>query len=363
MNGAPNAPAPSEPSPSEPSRNTSAPQTSAIAESASSTRSLQWPALIVGVVALGVLMVLAIAIGAVSIPVGDVLRALGGTGDESIVSIVRDLRAPRVILAALVGAGLSASGGALQGTLRNPLAEPYLLGVSGGAAVGAVVATALGVIQPIAVTLAAFGGAALATLCVSLIAHIVSGRTDARVLLMAGVVVGAFANAVIIVALAGTPAERLRGALWWMMGSASDATWAGVGRLAGAIAIFGSALFWLARELDVISLGEEPAAALGANVDRTSRQIFLIASFLAAATVAAAGLIGFIGLVVPNIARALGARRHRPMLMLSAVYGALLLVFADLIARAVRAPAELPLGAITALIGVPFFLTRLRRLH
>lgn len=341
MNGAPNAP----------SHNTS------------SARSLQWPALLIGLIALTALVVLAIGIGAVAIPVGDVLRALGGVGDESVVAIVRDGRAPRVILAALVGAGLSASGGALQGTLRNPLAEPYLLGVSGGAAVGAVIATAIGVIQPIAVTLAAFGGAALAVLCVSIIAHIVSGRTDARVLLMAGVVVGAFANAVIIVALAGTPAERLRGALWWMMGSAADATWSGVGRLAAAVAIFGSALFWLARELDVIALGDEPAAALGANVDRTSRQIFLIASFLAAATVAAAGLIGFIGLVVPNIARALGARRHRPMLLLSAIYGALLLVFADLVARTVRAPAELPLGAITALIGVPFFLTRLRRLH
>ena len=326
-------------------------------------RGAPWPAMILGLVGLVILCVIAIAIGAVSLPIGDVVRALGGKGDETVVSIVRDLRAPRVLLAALVGAGLSASGGALQGALRNPLAEPYLLGVSGGAAVGAVLATAFGIDAPIGVTLAAFVGAGASTVCVSLIAHIVSGRTDARVLLMAGVVVGAFANAIIIVALAGVPADRLRGALWWMMGSAGDATWSGVGRLAVAVAIFGGALVWLARELDVLALGEEPAAALGANVDRTSRQIFLIASFLAAATVAAAGLIGFIGLVVPNLARAMGARRHRPMLLLSAVYGALLLVFADLVARTVRAPAELPLGAITALIGVPFFLARLRRLN
>lgn len=327
------------------------------------SRGAHWPAMILGLIGLAVLCVFAIAIGAVSLPVQDVLRALTGAGDTTVVSIVRDLRVPRVLLAALVGAGLSASGGALQGTLRNPLAEPYLLGVSGGAAVGAVLATALGIDQPIGVTLAAFVGAGGATLCVSLIAHMVAGRTDARVLLMAGVVVGAFANAVIIVTLAGVPADRLRGALWWMMGSAGDATWGGVGRLAAAVLIFGGALVWLARELDVLALGEEPAAALGANVDRTSRQIFLIASFLAAATVAAAGLIGFIGLVVPNLARAMGARRHRPMLLLSAVYGALLLVLADLIARTVRAPAELPLGAITALIGVPFFLARLRRLN
>lgn len=321
-----------------------------------------WPALIVGVGALIVLSILAIAIGAVSVPVGDILNAVAGHGDPVTVSIVRTLRAPRVLLAALVGAGLSMSGGALQGALRNPLAEPYLLGVSGGAAVGAVLATAIGFNHPLGITIAAFAGAAGATVCVSLIARIVGGSTDVRMLLMAGVVVGAFANAVIIVTLAEVPAESLRGALWWMMGTAGDATWDGVGRLALAIVIFGGALVWLARELDVLALGEEPAAALGANVDRTSRQIFLLASFLAAATVAAAGLIGFVGLVVPNLVRALGARRHRPMLLLSAVYGAALLVLADLIARTVRAPHELPLGAITALIGVPFFLARLRKL-
>lgn len=326
-------------------------------------RGSHWKPLLFGVAALCVLAVLGLAIGAISIPIGDVLRAVAGNGDETAVSIVRDLRGPRVLLAALVGAGLAVSGGALQGTLRNPLAEPFLLGVSGGAAVGAVAAMVFGATHPLAVTVAAFAGAAAATVCVSVVARVVAGRTDARMLLMAGVVVGAFANAVIMVALAGAPAAELRGALWWMMGSVSDATWGDVGRLAVAVLVFGGALLWLARELDVLALGEEPAAALGANVDRTSRQIFLIASLLAAATVAAAGLVGFVGLVVPNIARALGARRHRPMLVVSAVYGAALLVFADLVARTARTPQELPLGAITALIGVPFFLAQLRKLH
>jgi len=326
-------------------------------------RSSHWKPLVLGVVALCVLCVLGLAIGAISIPIADVLRAVSGNGDAGTVAIVRELRGPRVLLAALIGAGLSVSGGALQGTLRNPLAEPFLLGVSGGAAVGAVAAMVFGATHPLAVTLAAFAGAAVATITVSLVARVVAGRTDARMLLMAGVVVGAFANAVIMVALAGAPAAELRGALWWMMGSVSDATWGDVGRLAVAVLVFGGALMWLARELDVLALGEEPAAALGANVDRTSRQIFLLASFLAAATVAAAGLVGFVGLVVPNIARALGARRHRPMLVVSAVYGAALLVFADLVARTARTPQELPLGAITALIGVPFFLAQLRRLH
>ena len=275
---------------------------------------------------------------------------------------MRDLRLPRVLLAGCVGAGLAMSGGALQGTLRNPLAEPYLLGVSGGAAVGAVLLLGAGVSNPLLLTLGAFGGAAAATLLVAAIARVVGGSGDTRLLLMAGVVVGAFSNAAILVALADSPPERIRGALWWMMGSAADATWPSLTRVALAVAMLGALLLWWARDLDVLVLGDEPAAALGVDVDRAARRVFLVASWLAAATVAAAGLIGFVGLVVPNLARALGARRHRPMMVVSAIYGAVLLIAADLLARTLRAPADLPLGAVTALIGVPFFLTRLRKL-
>lgn len=309
-----------------------------------------------------VVAILGLAIGAVPIATGELFDALRGVGDPSTVAIVRDLRAPRVLLAALVGAGLASSGGALQGTLRNPLAEPYLLGVSGGAALGAVVALALGVAVPSLITLCAFVGAAMATVVVSTTARVVGGSADTKILLMAGVVVGAFANAVILVALADAPPERLRGALFWMMGSVADATWPAVARAAAALLMLGGVLVWSARDLDVLALGDEPAAALGVDVDRVSRKLFLVASWLAAATVAAAGLIGFVGLVVPNIARALGARQHRSMLLISALYGAALLVAADLLARTLRAPADLPLGAVTALVGVPFFLWRLRRL-
>ncbi len=319
-------------------------------------------AAIAGLLLLGCVVLLGVAVGAVSIPLSDAMQALRGVGDSALVAIVRDLRLPRVLLAGCVGAGLSMSGGALQGTLRNPLAEPYLLGVSGGAAVGAVVLMGLGITQPALLTLGAFGGAALATLLVTGIARVVGGSGDTRLLLMAGVVVGAFANAAILIALADAPPERLRGALWWMMGSAADASWPSLARVALAVAFFGAFLLWWARDLDVLSLGDEPAAALGVDVDRAARRIFLVGSWLAAATVAAAGLIGFVGLVVPNIARALGARRHRHVLLLSAIYGAVLLIAADLVARTVRAPAELPLGAVTALIGVPFFLMRLRKL-
>jgi iron complex transport system permease protein len=316
---------------------------------------------VLGLALLLLVSVLAIAFGAVSLPLGAVTDALRGVGEPANVSIVRELRLPRVLLAALVGAGLAMSGGALQGTLRNPLAEPYLLGVSGGAAVGAVLAMAFGIQAPALITASAFGGAAVATLVVTALARVVGGSGDTRLLLMAGVVVGAFANAAILVALADAPPERLRGALWWMMGSAADASWGAVGRSAAALLLLGSVLVWRARDLDVLALGSEPAAALGVDVDRASRQIFLVSSWLAAATVAAAGLVGFVGLVVPNLARALGARQHRSMLLLSALYGAVLLVAADLLARTVRAPAELPLGAVTALVGVPFFLSQLRK--
>jgi iron complex transport system permease protein len=315
-----------------------------------------------GLLLLVLAMLVALGVGAVSIPVADVWRALFGDGEAQVVAIVRDLRGPRVLLAALVGAGLAVSGAALQGTLRNPLAEPYLLGVSGGAAVGAVVALTVGLGAPTLVTLAAFGGAAVATGVVALLARIAGGRAEPRLLLMAGVVVGAFANAVILVALADAPPDRIRGALWWMMGSTADATWPAVARTAIALLVFGGILVVRARELDVLSLGEEPAVALGADVDRAARTVFLVASWLAASTVAAVGLIGFVGLVVPNLARALGAHRHRALLVVSAVYGGTLLVAADVAARSVRAPVELPLGAVTALVGVPFFLARLRRL-
>jgi iron complex transport system permease protein len=315
-----------------------------------------------GLLLLCVTALVALGIGAVPIRVPEVWSALFGDGESQVVAIIRDLRGPRVVLSALVGAGLATSGAALQGTLRNPLAEPYLLGVSGGAAVGAVVALTLGFGSPLLVTLAAFGGAAVATAVVALLARIAGGRPEPRMLLMAGVVVGAFSNAVILVALADAPPDRIRGALWWMMGSTADATWAAVGRTALALLIFGGLLVVRARELDLLALGEEPAVALGAEVDASTRRVFLVASWLAASTVAAVGLIGFVGLVVPNLARALGAHRHRAMLLVSAVYGAALLVGADIAARSVRAPIELPLGAVTALVGVPFFLARLRQL-
>ena len=310
-----------------------------------------------------IVCIAAIAVGAVSIPMADVVRAIGGSGDSSVVAIVRNLRLPRVALAALIGAGLGMSGGALQGALRNGLAEPYLLGVSGGAAVGAVIAFSMGVSESGWIALAAFAGAALAVVLALLVARAAGrgGRGDPRTLLMAGVVIGSFANAVIMISLANAPPNTIRGALWWMMGSAGDATWSSVAILALSVVAGGAALVYLARDIDVLALGEESAAALGVDVDRAARAIYLLSALLAAATVAAAGLVGFVGLIVPHLVRSAGVRQHRPLLVGAALIGATLVVAADLAARTIRPPAELPLGAVTAILGVPFFLAQLRK--
>ena len=323
-------------------------------------RSWYWVALVAVLV---LIAMLAVARGAVSVSLAAVIDALRGRGDPTAIAIVRDLRLPRVALGALVGAGLGASGAALQGALRNPLAEPYLLGVSGGAAVGAVIAFALGVSSDAMITLAAFAGAIAAVFVALGVARVGgrSARADLRTLLIAGVIVGAFANAAIMVALANASPNNIRGALWWMMGSAVDANWQRVAWLAISVLVAGGALVYWAREIDVLSLGEDTAASLGVDVERAGRRAFLLAALLAAATVSAAGLIGFVGLVVPHIARGMGLRTNRPLIVAAGLIGATLVVAADLAARTVAAPTELPLGAITALLGVPFFLIQLRR--
>jgi iron complex transport system permease protein len=317
-----------------------------------------------GVVALTLVCLLGIALGTVSLSLADVAAALTNSAGPAVHSIVVTLRLPRVALAGLVGVALGTSGATLQATLRNPLAEPYLLGVSGGAAVGAVAAMMLGasaVFWPVL----AFTGAGVAVLLAIGVARGAgrSGNTDVRNLLMAGVVVGAFANALIMILLANVPASTIRGALWWMMGSVADTTWFTVAWL-GVYVLAGVAyLAWYAPEIDVLTLGEDSAAGLGVDVTRATRRAFLASALLAAATVAAAGLIGFVGLVVPHMARAMGLTRQRGILAGCAIIGAMLVVASDLLARTIMPPSELPLGAVTAVLGVPFFLLQLRRMR
>lgn len=318
------------------------------------------PALFI-LIALVALSMLALMLGATVVAPGAVIGALAGHAhDETTRLIVVSIRLPRVILAVLVGAALGMSGAVLQGTLRNGLAEPYLLGVSGGAAVGAVCAVAAGVSAPSLIALAAFAGALVAVAAVLALARSTGGAGDTRVLLMAGVVIGAFANASIMVVMAAASPDVTRNALWWMMGSVAAAGWRDVTLLGVSLLVVGALLVQGARALDVLALGGDAADALGVDAARVGWRFFVLASLLAASTVAVAGLVGFVGLIVPHLARSLSGARARPTLLLSALAGGALVVAADLAARTVRAPAELPLGAVTALLGVPFFLWRLR---
>ena len=316
-----------------------------------------WPAL---VVALVLLALAGLMLGSVEISPRDIWRALTSADDSTNSMIVRVIRAPRVVLAILVGAGLAMSGTALQGVLRNALADPYLLGVSGGAAVGAVLAVALGMQAPPMVALAGFGGAIAAVAAVLGVARLARAGADVRVLVLSGLLVGAFANALVMVALVAAPADAVRGALWWMMGSLGGASWRDVWWTAPLILVAAGLLIHWGRQIDLLALGADAAASLGVDADRAARRVFLAASLLAAATVVAAGLVGFVGLIVPNLVRRAAGSRHRPTLVAAALAGASLVVVADLVARTVRAPLEIPLGAVTALMGVPFFFTRMR---
>ena len=308
-------------------------------------------------------LLLGVRMGAVPLSVREVAAGIRGDGDPTTIAIVRRLRLPRALLAALVGGSLAASGATFQALLRNPLAEPYILGVSGGAAVGAVgaiVLTGAPASGP-AVALSAFAGAILAILLVFRVAASVGKALDTRVLLLAGVVVGAFFNACILLALTFADTESFRSAMFWMMGSFSGATWRGIGTMAGAMVPALLLLFALARPLNLFAVGEETAAFLGVRTERTKLLAYGTASLLTAAAVAVSGVIGFVGLVVPHVVRMLWGGDHRFLLPASVLLGATFAVLADTLARTAAAPTELPIGVVTAFVGVPFFVYLLRR--
>jgi iron complex transport system permease protein len=275
--------------------------------------------------------------------------------------IVRDLRLPRAVLAFLVGGALGVAGASLQALVRNPLADPYLLGLSGGASLGAVAAIALHVAGPWALPLAAFGGAFGAMGLVYRLGLIGGAELDPRVLVLAGVAVGAFASAIATALVSLSEAAALRNAFLWLWGGLSGASWDTVLALCLYAPVPLIVLFAAARPLDLLAVGEESAGYLGADVPAVKRRVFVAASLLTAAAVAVSGVIGFVGLIVPHIGRLLWGHRHRALLPVAFLGGGTLLCAADTIARVVVAPRELPVGIITALVGVPLFAALLRR--
>ncbi len=273
--------------------------------------------------------------------------------------IIWQVRFPRALLAGLVGAALSISGVTFQAVLRNPLADPYLLGVSGGAALGAVTAITYGLQSPIIIPLAAFIGALTALLLVYLVAqaHTCSSHT----LILSGVMVGSLAAALLLFLLWRSPADATRQAIFWLAGNLSlaDPDWLSWGWLWVGI---GFLLLWSqSLNLDLLTQGEETAADLGLHVGKTRLILFALAGALTACAVALAGLVGFVGLVIPHICRLLWGPGHRLLLPFSALLGSSFLIIADAIARSLYAPAEIPVGVVTATLGAPFFLYLLRR--
>ncbi|MCG6987549.1 MAG: iron ABC transporter permease [Gemmatimonadetes bacterium] len=315
------------------------------------------------VLALAAAVLLGIRFGAVPLTTADAIRTLAGKGTAVDRTIVLELRLPRALLGALVGGGLALAGATLQALLRNPLAEPYILGISGGASVGAVLVLALGLAAAGSwvLPLAAFVGAVVAIALVFGVATAAGRAMDVRVLLLAGVVVAAFFSACIAFILSMSQARTVQSAVLWMMGSMAGADWGSVVLTAAYTLPAAALLLGLARPLNLMAIGEETAHYLGADVERVKRLALLLAALITAAGVAVVGVIGFVGLVVPHAVRLLVGSDHRVLLPLSFLGGAAFLTLADLVARLALAPTEIPVGVITAFVGVPLFLVLLRR--
>lgn len=324
------------------------------------------------VVALAVSVLLAIGLGAATVAPADTARYLwaavtGGeiaAGEVTSYQIVWQIRAPRVVLAAVVGGGLAAVGVAVQALVRNALADPFILGVSSGASVGAVGVSVFGVWGALgiyAVSAGAFLGALAASVLVHLAARSRAGTTPLR-LVLTGVAMAFGFQALLSVLIYLVPdAEATSAVLYWTMGSFGAATWGVLPVVALTVLIGLVVLRRLSRPLDVLSLGDETAASLGVDAAGLRGRLFVLTSLVTGAMVAVSGAIGFVGLVVPHVVRIVTGAGHRRVLVVAPLVGGVLMVWVDLVSRTLVAPRELPLGAITALVGVPVFIVLLRR--
>ncbi len=322
------------------------------------------------VAALIAAVVTATVVGAAGLTAGEALRALfalfAGGADATgafpdwAPRLLLDLRLPRMVLALVAGAALSTAGASFQGVFRNPLAEPYLLGVSAGAGLGATIAI---VWKPLGagvfgVPVLAFVGGALAAFLVYRLATF-SGQTGSASLLLSGVAVGSTLTAVMSFLMVATERD-LHTVIVWLMGGVTTASWTKVFITLPVVAAGFVYMMLMSRRMNLLLMGEERARELGVDSQRTRRNLMIVASLTTAAAVAFTGLIGFIGLMVPHIMRLVVGPDHRRLLPATALFGALLLLLADTVARTALAPAEIPVGIITAATGGPFFLYLLR---
>jgi iron complex transport system permease protein len=310
--------------------------------------------------------------GSERIPLVDVARILLGGSEETLTGasgvsrsvIVMEVRLPRVLLAFLVGASLAAVGVALQALLRNPLADPYILGVSSGAALGAVMALQMGIGWAFAgfsaLHLFAFLGAG-ATIVIIYRMVVAEGRVPVHTLLLAGVIINAIISALILFLTSVSDSTSAFRMFFWLMGNLATLGYAGLGALAVLVAVGIGLLGGQARNLNLLALGEETARGLGLEVERVKHMIFFTSALVTGAVVAVSGLIGFVGMVVPHAIRMVLGADHRLLLPAAALFGGVFLMVADTVARSLLAPTELPVGVITALCGGPFFIYLLIR--
>lgn len=316
------------------------------------------------VLALVAAVVAGLSNGALAVPPAAVLQALLGTGADPVAaSVVLDLRLPRILLGILVGAALAMAGAAMQGLFRNPLADPGLVGVSSGAALGAVVVIvalgdAVASIRPLLLPLAAFVGALLATLVIQRLATF-EGRTTTALLLLAGIAINAIAGAGLGLAAFFSTDQQLRDLTFWTLGSLAGTDPRALAPAALFMVAAVLALPLMARVLDACVLGEREAAHLGFDIERAKLALIALVALGTGAAVAACGIIGFVGLVVPHLARLMVGTDHRWLMPVSALLGGALLLTADIGARLLVLPAELPIGILTSALGGPFFLALL----
>lgn len=321
----------------------------------------------------GLLVVLVLAvtvsvsIGTVTVPMSRVWAVVAAHlfGDRAglaplDVQIVWDLRIPRALLAAVVGGALAVGGAVLQALVRNPLADPYVLGISSGSSLGAVLVMGLGVGAGLGVTGGAFVGATAATVAVFVLAQRSGRLTDTR-LVLAGVAVGYLAMAGTSLVQLNVDPSSLRGILFWLMGSVAGAQWADLGLPAVVMAGCAAWLLLQARNLNALAAGDDDAVALGVDLWRFRIALLLVSSLLTATTVSVAGAVGFVGLMVPHAVRMVVGADHRRLLPVSLLTGAVFLVLVDLATRVVDRPNEYPITVFTAALGAPFFLWLLRR--
>ncbi|MEO3978212.1 iron ABC transporter permease [Streptomyces sp. CAU 1734] len=325
---------------------------------------MRYPAVVTGLLAaLAAAVVAGLAAGSVSIPPGQVIEALlPGAAPSPFRTIVVDVRLPRVLLGAAVGAGLAVVGTVLQALVRNRLADPFLLGISSGASTGAVVVLTLGVGATTAVAMpaGAFAGALVALALVYGLAR-GGGTMSGTRLVLAGVTVSYILSAVTtLVLVASARPEHFREALYWSLGGLGSARWDTLWAPGIVVCLGLPLLLSLARPLDLLLVGEEGATVLGLDVARFRAAVFVLVSLITAVLVSASGAVGFIGLMVPHAARLLVGATHRALLPVAALAGAVALIVADLGARTLFAPQDIPVGVLTALIGGPLFLWLMR---